>query len=541
MKTVLMMAVASLAIQTSNAAQSTSRVEGVVLESKTDRPMDGATVKLIPEGVMPGSSLLANSGIQTTSTDAQGHFAIAVVPPGRYRVVPERNGYVFAFPPGVKEARDPGVWIQVAAGQPVSDVELKMIQKAVITGRVLDVNGNAAPGNVASVTLMRYSYDETGQWRLGYVPGVSYPGSAGSFVRMNDKGEYRFYDLPSGDYYIRVSGGPRPGLPPKVNLTGYYPGTTDESKAVPIHVEAGDEIQLGTMLFQQADAVEIHLRFKAVEGVLATTRIIAYDDHFLNFSRPSDEAVISLQAGHYDMRITSDGSYASLSLDVGTTKVEREVVMLPGVHVKVHLYTEDDNGKPILFPASFSDFSCRLDSLSSKDTSLCQGQNGEYYAGSGVYRGAPTTSPDTYKLTFPRLPANMYVRSATASGHDVLRENLHVESDMEIDIVLASANALVKGAVRDAGGEKLPDTVVALIPDGSLRSAADLYRSVVSDRNGQFQIQGIAPGSYHLFAWGDLQGAAYRNADFMKKYDGEGIPLKIEKASQLTQDLVVLP
>jgi hypothetical protein len=179
--------------------------------------------------------------------------------------------------------------------------------------------------------------------------------------------------------------------------------------------------------------------------------------------------------------------------------------------------------------------------LSSIDTSLCQGQNGEYYAGSGAFGTMPTTPPDSYKLTFPRLPAGMFVRSATASGHDVLRESILVQGDMDIDIVLATSSAEVKGVVRDAGGEKLSNAIVALVPDGLLRSAADLYRSVVSDRNGQFQMQGIAPGSYHLFAWADLQGAAYRNVEFMKKYEGDGVALKFEKTSQITQDLAVLP
>jgi hypothetical protein len=122
-----------------------------------------------------------------------------------------------------------------------------------------------------------------------------------------------------------------------------------------------------------------------------------------------------------------------------------------------------------------------------------------------------------------------------------LRESIRVQGDMDIDIVLATSSAQVKGVVSDASGEKLSDAIVALVPDGSLRSAADLYRSVVSDRNGQFQIQGIAPGSYHLFAWSDLQGAAYRNSEFMKKYDGNGVALKIEKSSLVTQDLAVLP
>jgi hypothetical protein len=499
--------------------------------------MDGVVVKLIPEGFSTESNLLGNSGIQSTTTDSQGHFAMSAEP-GRYRVVPERNGFVFAYPSGVKESREPGVWIRVAAGQSVPDLTLKMIQKAVISGRVLDKDGNAAAGPVASVTLLRYAYDETGKWRLGYVPGVSYAGASGSFVRMNDKGEYRFYDLPSGDYYIRVTGGPRSGLSTKVNLTGYYPGTTDESKALPIHVNAGDDIQLGTMLFQQSDAVEVHLRFKDIEGSQFTERRVVFGDHTLFLAGSSSDVAFPSQPGHFDLRIASNGTFAFLGLDVGTTKIDREVTMLPAFHVKVHLYKEDEVGKAIPFSASFSDFSCRLDSLSSIDTSLCQGLNGEYYVGSGAYGTMP---PDSYNLTFPRLPLNIYVRSATSSRTDVLRKSFRVEGDMDIDIVLATSSAQVEGVVRDAGGEKLSDAIVALVPDGSLRSAADLYRSVVSDRNGQFQMRGIAPGSYHLFAWADLQGAAYRNAEFMKKYEGDGVALKIEKSSHVTQDLTELP
>jgi hypothetical protein len=56
-----------------------------------------------------------------------------------------------------------------------------------------------------------------------------------------------------------------------------------------------------------------------------------------------------------------------------------------------------------------------------------------------------------------------------------------------------------------------------------------------------FEIHRVAPENYQLFAWSDLQGYAYRNAEFMKKYDDNGLPLKIEKDSLITQDLTVLP
>jgi hypothetical protein len=181
-----------------------------------------------------------------------------------------------------------------------------------------------------------------------------------------------------------------------------------------------------------------------------------------------------------------------------------------------------------------------LRSLSTQAVSGCVGRDNEYYFGLGTGAGSsatPSTPSDSYWLDLTQLPAGTHVREVTIGGKDVRKGPIRIDGDTDIDIVFSSSKAVVKGFVRDAAGEKLPDAIVALVPDGLLRNAADLYRNVITDVKGGFEIQGIAPGSYHLFAWPDLPGAAYRNAEFMKKYDDSGIPLTIEKETQITQDV----
>jgi hypothetical protein len=91
-------------------------------------------------------------------------------------------------------------------------------------------------------------------------------------------------------------------------------------------------------------------------------------------------------------------------------------------------------------------------------------------------------------------------------------------------------------------GAKLADAVVVLVPDPPLRSAGLRYRTAISDVNGKFELRGIAPGSYHLFAWTELEGAAYRNADFMKDFEGKGVPIKVvEGIDGLSQNITPLP
>jgi hypothetical protein len=66
-----------------------------------------------------------------------------------------------------------------------------------------------------------------------------------------------------------------------------------------------------------------------------------------------------------------------------------------------------------------------------------------------------------------------------------------------------------------------------------------LFQNVVTDRDGKFELRGIAPGSYKLFSWTELTGAGYRNADFMKDFDARGTQVQFENGSRLTVNLVV--
>jgi hypothetical protein len=139
-----------------------------------------------------------------------------------------------------------------------------MAPPGVVSGRVLDANGNPIVGAAGSVAFLRYTYNADGKRTLNQVPGITYPGAAGSFQRMNDQGEFRFYDLPPGEYYLSAGGGGALG-----NVRPFfYPGVTDEAKAVPIRIVGGDDIKLGTLVLPPRDkGVELKLRINGgVEG-----------------------------------------------------------------------------------------------------------------------------------------------------------------------------------------------------------------------------------------------------------------------------------
>jgi hypothetical protein len=107
---------------------------------------------------------------------------------------------------------------------------------------------------------------------------------------------------------------------------------------------------------------------------------------------------------------------------------------------------------------------------------------------------------------------------------DVLEGGIEVKStDVHLDGLISFTGGILEGTI--AGANR---AIVALIPNLH-DNAKHLYRTANTDKNGRFTISSIPPGSYRLFAWSKLNGAAYKNADFMKQYEARGVPVVIEK------------
>jgi hypothetical protein len=497
----LLILLSSLVVSRAYPAQSTTAVEGVVLEGETDQPLSGVRVDVGPHG---------------GTTNTEGRFRI-LVSPGRYQIVPTLNGFVYLRPSRLKAPQTSAVWVQVREGQNVGDIQLRLVRQGTITGRVVDANGQSMPG--MSMQLLRYQYDDYGTRSLAPIPGVSVRP-----VRMDDRGEYRFFGLPPGDYYVGTY--PQPVGP---RIGAYYPGTPDETKALPVHVGAGEEVRLNTMTLQQARTVQVRFRFTEPpmgEPGLPGRTIGIGPNMELTLSASADggpgQVILpAMKSGTYDLMLRSgDQFYSSVKLDVGTENIDREIVFIRGSYIAVRGWIEDASDQR----AATTAFNCRIRSDSSTSYKRCVGQDGLLPQG-------------RYWLELQDTAADTYVVSATVAGQDILRDGIPLEADSELDLVLASPGGVMQGIVRDSNGNTLSHAVVALVPDSPMRSAGPLYRSDISDIRGRFELRGIAPGSYRLFAWTELEGAAYRNPEFMKEFEERGMPVRIEKGQRLSMDI----
>jgi hypothetical protein len=148
-------------------------------------------------------------------------------------------------------------------------------------------------------------------------------------------------------------------------------------------------------------------------------------------------------------------------------------------------------------------------------------------------------APGVYHVRARSLAAGVYVTDVRSENRDLMDSDLEVLAGTatKITVVLSEDAKLLGGTVFDETGNPVSGAGVVLLADN--RSQLTKSVEVQADATGQFAIY-AAPGTYHLFAWHRMEGAAYLNAEFMKPYESRGAPVTIEKGVPQTVNLRTL-
>jgi hypothetical protein len=131
----------------------------------------------------------------------------------------------------------------------------------------------------------------------------------------------------------------------------------------------------------------------------------------------------------------------------------------------------------------------------------------------------PEVGPGFFDVFVEPLTDGLYVASIRQGIQDLLQRPTELTKNArnnfgDLNIQLSGRSAIAEGVALDRAGRPVPGTQVVLVPT-VLRNREDRYYSVYTDPGGNFRITGIAPGTYIVFAFEDLDQGAY----FAMTYD----------------------
>jgi hypothetical protein len=107
------------------------------------------------------------------------------------------------------------------------------------------------------------------------------------------------------------------------------------------------------------------------------------------------------------------------------------------------------------------------------------------------------------------------------------------DSRVHVEVNMSLHSDTISGAV--SGG--IPGNFHAyIVAKNELTGSVDIRET---DQNGRFEIPGLAPGQYDLYAWKNLDGIAYETKDGLKKYERNKVAVAIGKGVQV--ETVVVP
>ncbi len=482
--------------------------------------------------------------VARVDTDTDGRFQFATLPAGSYRLVAEKSGFV-PYAADLRRAFARPASFDLADGASLS-VDVEMARGAAIEGRIVTESGDPAINVVVSAE--RYVY-AAGQRRLGPVQQA----------RTDDRGQYRIHTLPPGDYF--VDAGPDPldvaarATAPTTLAHTLYPGTARIDEARSIALTIGQNVGGMDLTLSRIAVVELRgvvrqssgqpvksmgVRLQRVGGPVGEVR---------GFSEPdgSTFGFGAVPPGDYWLMgvvrpsPTADFEYAATRLTVAGQPMINLVVTTERAAV---IAGQVDVGGGSALPANLEVVASETDfSLPPLGGTAAQPTTARVDP-SGTFAFSSLFGPRQFEVR--NLPPRWAVQAVTVDGTDVTETAVDFrpgDHPRAVRVMLTSHAASVRGVARDGNGQPVTDARVVIFPNdpNQWRGRSRLIRAVETDRQGQFVLDGLVPGTYAIAVVPYLDDGSWMDIAVLRELQAGATRLTLAADASLSIDLKVRP
>lgn len=544
-----------------SAPTGTGAISGTVTSDAAPRPLRLATVVLI--GATTGV-------VKVTSTDSDGKFTFGSLPADRYSIGASKLPYLGAVAGARRPAR-PGTPVVLAAAQKITDVVIRLPLGAAISGTVLDERGQPASAMV-SVQQRRL---QNGERVLV---------SVGSGANTDERGRYRIYGLPPGEYVVsafrfavtataprqlsdrefddalRGTVPPPEPAPPQMRyVPTYYPGTSRPSDAGGILVAAGDERMDVDVRLETATPARLEGSVSTSDGQTVPNASVLLQSVAGSVLQNSSASRVgqdgrflltNVQPGSYVLSCTQSGPqgslFGSLVVDVAGDQSGLQLMLRPPASLKGRIVFDGTSPAPPVTSVQPT-----LKSMSKAVVVSATVTPTDPSGNFTMLRVAPGPYMINGPLSFGANANSMTwaLQSVTADGKDITDRPIDITLDnAPKDIVLTFTDKWqgVTGKLSQASGAPATDYTVIVFPSDKSYWLTGSRRILTArpDSSGQFALAGpgpisLPPGEYLLAAVTELDRDEQFDPALLASLVSAAVPLTIAPGERKVQDLVI--
>jgi hypothetical protein len=460
-------------------------VEGTVMNAVTKEPLRKV-----------GVSLTAGKKSYAVVSSSDGKFRFDGMEPGEYDLRAQRQGFFDSDEP----------LLEVALGQQMKDLLIRLTPQGIIAGHVLDEDGDPIPN--ATVRVER-SIQVNGR-------RVSFGSDSES---TNGEGYFFITDLRAGSYHLSAA--------PEHNNqnSAMREDFVSAENPQPLSLAPGAAIR---------DA-EIRLRKSKGHRVLGRVSNLPKEHSSLLLASDLESYNASIRDGAFSFERVVPGNYI-LSMSMSFITRPDGSLARPNVycHVPVTVSDHDVEGLVIeLTPGVNIEGILRIDGeghLAKPPSVGLVGNFGMQFVPvkeDGTF-GWTNLSPTKHFLADFLTPEGFYTKSIQFNHQPVTTMiDLSSGAGGTLEIVIAPHPATVSATVREGKSAK-----VALWNDMS-------FFFQEPDASGVVQFKGLAPGEYRIAAWQQVEWDYLKIPDFRARFDAQKITLA--EGSHENVDVKLIP